>query len=94
MEFYFSFLAISAFVIYGFNSQRDGILPNFTSTFIASIKSFNSQRDGILLVAEDIQVEIFEFQFPTGWNSTFDLTYFYSAIGMFQFPTGWNSTCK
>ena len=33
-------------------------------------KGFNSQRDGILPSSEVRKNGFFEFQFPTGWNST------------------------
>ena len=36
--------------------------------------------------------EVAEFQFPTGWNSTNEISEF-EVLGVeFQFPTGWNST--
>ena len=34
----------------------------------------------------------FEFQFPTGWNSTLYLFTRSDLDYRFQFPTGWNST--
>ncbi len=37
-------------------------------------------------------VSSFTFQFPTGWNSTFNITIINLLNGLFQFPTGWNST--
>ena len=33
-----------------------------------------------------------EFQFPTGWNSTYCSSISIVALFLFQFPTGWNST--
>ena len=54
-----------------FNSQRDGILPLFLAKFQIQIGGFNSQRDGILLFYFSSIVEKIEFQFPTGWNSTY-----------------------
>ena len=43
---------------------------NDTYTFSNSSKSFNSQRDGILHFLSRDMSAIYEFQFPTGWNST------------------------
>ena len=34
------------------------------------------------------------FQFPTGWNSTYDIRFSAIRHSEFQFPTGWNSTLK
>ena len=53
---------------------------------------FNSQRDGILQCQVCLSGEIWEFQFPTGWNSTFIRTSASFKNSLFQFPTGWNST--
>ena len=37
-------------------------------------------------------IQTYEFQFPTGWNSTTSLLCRGIVREMFQFPTGWNST--
>ena len=56
----------------GFNSQRDGILPDPPFDYDLIIDSFNSQRDGILRTRVWGTHKKWEFQFPTGWNSTKD----------------------
>ena len=54
-----------------FNSQRDGILLDSMSVFEITGVCFNSQRDGILRYGDPLLQLANEFQFPTGWNSTF-----------------------
>ena len=54
-----------------FNSQRDGILPIDLGNSKNYDIGFNSQRNGILLKANDSDRLLYGlFQFPTGWNST------------------------
>ena len=53
---------------------------------------FNSQRDGILLNLQRYCSTLFQFQFPTGWNSTKRPYGYDNPYPRFQFPTGWNST--
>ena len=57
-----------------------------------NFKSFNSQRNGILPISKPSKVRYFLFQFPTGWNSTLSIYFYFFVKSLFQFPTGWNST--
>ena len=55
-------------------------------------RCFNSQRDGILPNAILLNSTRFQFQFPTGWNSTLIRNKSSIMLNAFQLPTGWNST--
>ena len=76
-----------------FNSQRDGILLEFTAMMKNTLRGFNSQRDGILLEFKDENKDDLY-----GFNSQRDGIL--RKVGQdrqipflsFQFPTGWNST--
>ena len=70
MEFYTIF-SFPFDKLYRFNSQWDGILPNFSGYTWTEDFSFNSQWDGILLlVSSNLLNPTSWFQFPMGWNST------------------------
>ena len=71
MEFYRYFYSLFLHLAC-FNSQRDGILRRSRVYNDTYVWCFNSQRDGILhkLYKADSCGRL-EFQFPTGWNSTF-----------------------
>ena len=79
----------------GFNSQRDGILPENPFKWLVTIASFNSQRDGILRSSELLIMNYwgcFNSQRDGILQSTIQHRVVFQKP--FQFPTGWNSTDK
>ena len=75
-----------------FNSQRDGILPvlgiSKAEAKIVSIPNGMEFYGSTTLFGNGK----WQFQFPTGWNSTLDDPKKPDDNKTFQFPTGWNST--
>ena len=69
MEFYFFYSTAGV-------KMRSVSIPNgmefysIANIAISSHISFNSQRDGILLHRKHSNIVPYQFQFPTGWNST------------------------
>ena len=92
MEFYPSLSTLCQTFGYGFNSQRDGILPTgkdktpiYTKVSTPNGMEFYSIRK--VIIANSVL-----FQLPTGWNSTVRAYQSFKFRSAFQLPTGWNST--
>ena len=76
----------------GFNSQRDGILPDRFITASSVCVRFNSQRDGILLKLKQALRYMPYVSIPNGMEFYCKILGNLHTEPEFQFPTGWNST--
>ena len=83
-----TFFSPRARIYRSFNSQRDGILRERSETRATWLNSFNSQRDGILHCAYSDDLKEFQFQFPTGWNSTQTLRKNIGGFAVVSIPNG------
>ena len=75
-----------------FNSQRDGILLGRKEAKRKQQQVSIPNGMEFYLTNEEYPGANYEFQFPTGWNSTVPVMLAICVITTFQFPTGWNST--